>query len=140
MIKILICCLGGFSSSAMVTKIKNEITDNNLENKVYVEFSPFGRASKVLTEFDVVMVCPHIRYEVANFVKDNPDLDKPIYVLQPKMYGHMTAMELYIDAKDILEGFKETKLNPWHFPGEESIINIKRGCSYRSWKEQGEII
>lgn len=134
MIRILICCLGGFSSSAMVKKVKNEIIENNLQDKMYVEFSPFSNAYKVFHEYDVIMVCPHTRYEVTAFIKKHDDLEIPIYVLLPKMYGQMKAEELYIDAEDIIRGYKETKANPWHFKGEEETMTIKRACSNRNYK------
>lgn len=105
MIKILICCLGGFSSSAMVKKVKNEIIQNNLQDKMLVEF-----------------------------VKKHDDLDIPLYILPPKMYGNMNAKELYIDAEDIIKGYNESKMNPWHFPGEEEVMTVKRACSHRNYK------
>ena len=42
MMKILICCLGGFSSSAMTKKVKNEIEEKELQDKISVEFGPFA--------------------------------------------------------------------------------------------------
>ena len=94
MIKILICCLGGFSSSAMVKKVKSEIIENNLQKEMSVDFSPFMNANKLYHEYDVIMVCPHTRYEVNGFVKKHYDLNIPIYVLPPKMYGLMKFDEI----------------------------------------------
>ncbi len=134
MVKILICCLGGFSSSAMVRKVKNEIIENNLQDKMLVEFNPFSTSYKIFKDYDVIMVCPHTRYEVAGFLKKHNEVDIPIYVLPPKMYGQMNAEELYIDAVDIINGYKESKINPWHFPGEDEIMIVKRCGSYRNYK------
>ncbi len=135
MIKILICCLGGFSSSAMVKKVKSEIIENNLQKEMSVDFSPFMNANKLYHEYDVIMVCPHTRYEVNGFVKKHYDLNIPIYVLPPKMYGQMNAKELYIDAVDIIDGYNDSKTNPWHFKGEEEIMTVQRACSYRHFKK-----
>ena len=134
MIRILICCLGGFSSGAMVNKIKNEIIKNNLQDKMYVDFSPFSNAKKLFHKYDVIMVCPHMRYEVQGFVKNQDDLDIPIYVIPPKMYGLMNAKEIYIDAEDIIKGYNKCRVNPWHFQGEENALYIKRACSNRNYK------
>lgn len=41
MIKILLCCAGGFSSSALSTKVEKEIIENKMQNDYYIEFSPF---------------------------------------------------------------------------------------------------
>ena len=54
MVKILICCLGGFSSSAMVRKVKNEIIENNLQDKMLVEFNPFSTSYKIYKDYDVI--------------------------------------------------------------------------------------
>lgn len=87
MIKILICCLGGFSSSAMVKKIKSEIIENNLQKEMSVDFSPFMNANKLYHEYNVIMVCPHTRYEVNGFVKSIMIL---IFLF---MYFHLKCMD-----------------------------------------------
>ena len=46
MIKILLCCLGGFSSSALYSKVNKEIIQNNMQNDYYIEFSSFSLADK----------------------------------------------------------------------------------------------
>lgn len=38
MIRILLCCGGGFSSSAIATRMKKEIKEKNLEDKYSIEF------------------------------------------------------------------------------------------------------
>lgn len=99
-----------------------------------VEFSPFSNAYKLFHEYDVMMVCPHTRYEILSFIKKHDDLDTFIYVLPPKMYGQMNAEELYIDAEDIIRGYNESKINPWHFPGKEDAMMVKTVCSYRNYR------
>ena len=42
MLKILICCGGGFSSSYVTERMKKEIVEKNLENEVNIEFYPFA--------------------------------------------------------------------------------------------------
>ena len=46
MIRILLCCGGGFSSSAIATRMKKEIKEKNLEDKYSIEFLPFGLGLK----------------------------------------------------------------------------------------------
>ena len=48
MIRILLCCGGGFSSSAIATRMKKEIKEKNLEDKYSIEFLPFGLGLKEL--------------------------------------------------------------------------------------------
>ena len=62
MIRILICCAGGFSSSAMSVKVKKEIEERGLQDELQVDFCPFGTSSDLLDDVDVVMVCPHFAH------------------------------------------------------------------------------
>ena len=41
MIHILLCCGGGFSSSALAAKVKKDIQQYQLEDQFEIEFSPF---------------------------------------------------------------------------------------------------
>ncbi len=134
MIRILICCAGGFSSSAMSVKVKKEIEEKGLQDELQVDFCPFGTSSDLLDDVDVVMVCPHQKYRVKQYVADYVQDKKPVYLLPPKMYGTMEVEELYADAKDILDAFQKTHLNPFCFPGEEDIMRVKRSKAYRHTK------
>ena len=136
MIKILICCLGGFSSSAMSVKMSNDIKALDYEDKVSINFQPFHLANDVINEYDVVMCCPHLKFETSRFFKTNPNIHKPVYLLPPKMYGTMNVEDVYEDAQDIIEGYKQNPFNPWHFEGEDNVMHIKRVCSYRKSKKQ----
>lgn len=131
MLKILICCGGGFSSSAMVTKVKKEIVEKHLEDKVMIDFYPFTLANEIMSKYDVLMACPHLRYGVPQFIKAYEKECIPIYLLPPKMYGTMNLEDIMEDAEDIIAGFKETKMNPFHFPGEDNVLKVRRIHSYR---------
>lgn len=135
MIRIMICCGGGFSSSAMVSKVKKEIKEKHLENQVMIDFCPFGLAKERVQEFDVIMCCPHLKYQVKDYNERYIHNEIPIYVLPPKMYGTMFVEELYQDAIDIIEAFKTKPENPFYFPGEENILKIHRSCAYRNQKK-----
>ncbi len=131
MIKILICCLGGFSSSAMSVKMSKEIIEKGYENQVSINFQPFSLSHDVMSQYDVIMCCPHLKFEIGSFMKKYDDIDTPIYLLPPKMYGSMNVEDVYEDAQDIIEGFKKTQMNPFHFPNEDNVLRIKRMHSYR---------
>ncbi len=42
MMNILLCCGGGFSSSAIVGRMQKQIKELNLEDQYTIEFYPFG--------------------------------------------------------------------------------------------------
>lgn len=131
MIKILLCCGGGFSSSALSSKAKKEIIENNMEKDYHIEFSPFTLALKKSSEFDIIVCCPHLIYEVNKMLKTSkPNI--PIYILPPKMYGLMNIKELALDVTDIIDIYNKNNINPVHFPGEENTMLITRNVAYRN--------
>lgn len=133
MIKILLCCGGGFSSSALTSKVKKEIVESNMQNDYYIEFSPFMLANKKVSEFDIIVCCPHLIMSVKKVVKDsNPDI--PIYILPPRMYGLISFKELALDVVDAIDLYNKTKINPVYFPGEENTMMVTRYVAYRNSK------
>ena len=107
MIKILLCCGGGFSSSAIATRMEKEIKEKNLEDKYSIEFLPFGLGLK------------------------NQTIDKPLYLLPPKMYGLMKFDEIIVDIEDVMKMYQENPVVPVKFPGEDNLLRITRGVAYR---------
>ncbi|WP_160690870.1 PTS sugar transporter subunit IIB [Clostridium sp. C2-6-12] len=131
MIKILLCCGGGFSSSALASKAEKEIKENNMENDFHIEFSPFILALKKSSEFDIIVCCPHLIPDVNKLLKKStPNI--PIYILPPRMYGLLSIKELALDVTDIINLYNKNKVNPVHFPGEENTMLITRNVAYRN--------
>ncbi|OOM71074.1 PTS system, lactose/cellobiose specific IIB subunit [Clostridium puniceum] len=133
MIKILLCCAGGFSSSALSSKVQKEILENQMENDYYIEFSPFFTANKKMSEFDILVCCPHLIMEVKKMLKvSTPSI--PIYILPPRMYGLMSFKELVVDVIDILDLYNQSKINPVYFPNEENTMMVTRHVAHRNSK------
>lgn len=130
MIRVLICCAGGFSSSAMAEKAKKEIIEKKMEDKISIDFAPFSMAAREFEDYDLMMVCPHQKYQIKRYNDEYVKNRIPIYLIPPKLYGSMAIEEVYQDAQDILEMFKENPENPCHFPGEDNVMRIKRGVAY----------
>ena len=57
MIKILLCCGGGFSSSYVAERMKKEIVEKHLDQKLMIEFSPFSIAYEKMNDFDIIVCC-----------------------------------------------------------------------------------
>ena len=102
MIKILLCCGGGFSSSAIAVRMQKEIKERNLQDRYSITFLPFGLGLKRLDEFDVVILCPHLKVELDK-AKKKMKIDKPMYLLPPKMYGLMKFEEIDEDVEDVID-------------------------------------
>ena len=92
MIRILLCCGGGFSSSAIATRMEKEIKEKNLEDKYSIEFLPFGLGLKELDRFDVVILCPHLKVELDRALKNQPCQQETMCL----DVGQCRAMSLHI--------------------------------------------
>lgn len=134
MLKILLCCGGGFSSSYVSERMKKEIKEYHLENEVMMEFSPFSLVLEKMDDFDIIVCCPHLNIYVKQLL-EKTELSLPIYILPPRMYGKMEIQEIYQDAMDIIEIYHKTHLNPVHFPGEDNVLRIQRQKSYRHFQK-----
>jgi len=154
MIKILLCCGGGFSSSAIATRIQKDIEKNNLKEKAYIEYSPFSISLEKINDFDIMICCPHLNIYVKQLLNNDFDIiiccphlniyvkqllkkqtvPIPIYVLPPKIYGNMKMEDIIMDCEDIIEMYHNGQQNPIHFPKEENVLKIKRDKAYRKVK------
>lgn len=98
MLKILICCGGGFSSSYVTERMKKEVVEKGLQEEVYLEFYPFSLVKEKEADFDIIMCCPHLKIYVERLLQETT-ISVPIYLLPPKMYGFMQLEEIVADAK-----------------------------------------
>lgn len=140
MLRVCICCGGGFSSSFLMRKVKNELVEKGYGDKLTIGFSPFSEVHELYDQYDVIMCCPHLSYKIPPYIEKFGNV-VPIYVIPSLMYGTMNVAEIYQDALDIYQGYKLTHNNPMHFPGEENNMERKnRSLSYRrTYKIKGDI-
>ena len=128
MIRVLVCCGGGFSSSFMSKNVNKGIKDKGYEGYITCDFLPFGESKIHEDDYDVIMCCPHLRYKLEERIKQN-NSKIPYYVIPAKMYGQMAIEDVYQEAKDIIEGYKkDPSNNPFKFPGEENNVSMRLHC------------
>ena len=135
MLKIMITCGGGFSSSALVTQLNKNLKEKGLDGKAEFIFCPydFGGIGGTVGSVDIVMLCPHLAHNAKALAEQYPDT--PFYVIPTRLYGLMNGETFLEDAEDVIAAWKETGMNPYHFDGEEKAIFIKRTISHRKWLE-----
>lgn len=134
----MITCGGGFSSSGLVNHLKEQAKEKHLDDKVNFVFRPFdfgGLGDKVY-DVDLVMLCPHLRFQAKQLVEEYPNT--PFYMIPTRLYGLIDAEEFYEDAIDAIAGFKETGRNPFYFDGEENPVTNYRTVSHRKWLAQNK--
>lgn len=132
MIRIAICCGGGFSSSALASHLEMEVAQKNMQDRVTFIFIPIGRLVERQDEADVAMVCPHMEYKVK--ADSKAGLYRiPVTIIPPRLYGLMPASDFVDDAEDILELWKNGAENMVTFPEEPRPLAVTRTVSHRRW-------
>ncbi len=142
MLRILLCCGGGFSSSAITVRMQNEIKERGMDDQYSIDFFPLemevaglNNTQEVFKDYDVVICCPHLKMVVRRMMESGIEYNIPIYILPPKMYGMMILDEIIADCEDVVEMYNKDHKNPVYFPGEENIMKVKRGVAYRHAKK-----
>lgn len=136
MIKILLCCGGGFSSSAIAVRMQKELEASNRQDQFQIDFFPLELAGSKngfdkMQEYDVMICCPHLKMVIKRMVETDFKFDKPIYLLPPKIYGNMILNEILADVEDVIKIYQETHHNPVSFPDEDNLMRITRNVAYR---------
>ena len=144
MLRIAICCGGGFSSSTMASHLNKQLRAKGLEGKVFLEFIPFanlyGDDSAFITktnrerqdEVDVALLCPHLEFDAKRAV-DAGKLHIPIFLLPMRLYGLVDGENLIEEAEDVLALWNEGTPNIVTFPDEPRSIMARRTVSHRRW-------
>ena len=128
MLRIAICCGGGFSSSALATHLEKESEEKGLGERANFIFIPIAHLLDRMDEVDIAMVCPHMEFKVR---QDAPKYTIPVTIIPPRLYGLMPALDFIEDAEDIYELWKNGAKNMVTFPDEPRPLAVKRTLSHR---------
>ena len=132
MIRIAICCGGGFSSSALAAHLEREVKKHQLEEKVSFIFVPINSLVKRKDEADIAMVCPHMEFKVRQESAAG-NYHIPVTIIPPRLYGLMPVLDYIDDAEDLLELWKQGGKNMMTFPDEPRPLTVQRTVSHRRW-------
>ncbi|MHC5252396.1 PTS sugar transporter subunit IIB [Listeria kieliensis] len=97
---ILLVCNLGASTGVMVTKMK-EIASSSEKLKhtdIRIEAHPAGELREHVQDFDVVMVGPQIKHQLAMLKEIADEFNKPIQVIDTKDYGTVNGANILKDA------------------------------------------
>lgn len=94
MIKIVICCSQGMSSSVLVRRMKEYINNQNLD--VSVKSSNVDRILCGENDFDILLLGPQIRAEKTKLKNKFPD--KQIDVIEMVSYGRLDGKSVVKNA------------------------------------------
>ena len=147
MLRIAICCGGGFSSSTMAAHLNKQLAESEHKDDVFLEFIPFsglwgesaafsnGQIKERQDEVDVALCCPHLEFPAKDATKQGK-LRIPVFILPMRLYGQIDIANVVEEAEDVLELWNNGVQNPIVFPDEPRSMTATRNVSHRRWLAQ----
>lgn len=101
MIKVLMVCSGGMSSSIVVNAIKKEAEKENIEIHIKaVGTGEFG--DEVKKGWDLALVAPQVRHRMSTFEEQANEAGVPIELIPPQGYSPLGGPKLIEQIKKYL--------------------------------------
>ena len=148
MLRIAICCGGGFSSSTMAAHLNKQLEESSHKDDVFLEFIPFsalwgesaafssGNIKERQDEVDVALCCPHLEFPAQNAEKEGK-LRIPVFILPMRLYGQIDIENLLEEAEDVLALYQQDpSTHLVRFPDEPRSMTATRNVSHRRWVAQ----
>ncbi|AVN58902.1 PTS sugar transporter subunit IIB [Mesoplasma florum] len=88
MLRILLCCSAGMSTSLLVSKMETAARNSGLEAKI--EAMPVGEGKQKINDWDVVLLGPQVTYALAEF---KAITNKPVSTIPPAIYATAKGKE-----------------------------------------------
>lgn len=100
MINILLCCSGGFSSSLVVSKIKQAAKDKKMEVNVWAINQ--ADINENIEQADIVMIAPQIQFMQKDFSEKCRERKIPLDVISQMDYGRCNGANILNRACELL--------------------------------------
>ena len=96
--KILLVCNAGMSTSMLVAKMKKAAEAENMD--VSIEAKSLSEAKAEISEADIVLLGPQIRYELNNVKKIAGSV--PVEAIDMRDYGMMNGEKVLAHAMEVM--------------------------------------
>ncbi|WP_147199775.1 PTS sugar transporter subunit IIB [Pantoea sp. MBD-2R] len=104
MIKILLCCSAGMSTSMVVQKMEKAAQQLAVESKI--DAVGMEEFTEKLSDYDCCLLGPQIKYKLADFKKHADELNKPVAVINTMDYGMLNGEKILRAAISLVESHK----------------------------------
>lgn len=106
MVKIMLACSAGMSTSLLVTRMEKVAAERGLECKIWAVSE-----TQLLTEYtnepaDVILVGPQVRFRL-NGIKEQVKNAIPVDVIDMRTYGMMDGAKVLDQALKMIEDWKK---------------------------------
>ncbi len=95
--KVLLICSAGMSTSLLVNNMMKFAADGDA-----VDALPFGELEAKITDYDVVLLGPQIRFKLKDVQKVAAEHGKPAEVIDMRVYGTMNGKAAMEQARSLL--------------------------------------
>lgn len=99
---ILLCCGGGFSTSIVVSKMKEEAAKQGKNYTIYA--TAVDDAINEMDHVDVILLGPHMKYMLAQVQKDAAEKHVAVGVIDVKDYGRANGPNVLKQAESLVNG------------------------------------
>lgn len=96
--KIVLLCNQGMSTSALVAKMRETCTKNNLDYQIHAY--AIDTAKDVAADADCILIGPQVRYKLTMVKELFPD--KPVEVIDMGAYGMLDGKKVVIMARKMM--------------------------------------
>ncbi len=102
MLRIMLACSAGMSTSLLVTKMEQAAAAAGKEAKIWAVSEASVKGN--LGEFDILLVGPQIRFKAKEFEK-LADGKFPVHVIDMRDYGTMNGEKVFNTALEVYNNF-----------------------------------
>lgn len=104
MVKILLCCSAGMSTSMVVQRMQKAADKLDLQAKI--DAVGMEEFSDKIAEYDCCLLGPQIKYKLAEFQKNAAEYDKPVAVINTMDYGMLNGEKILQSALTLIQNSK----------------------------------
>lgn len=104
MVKILLACSAGMSTSLMVNKMKKVAMENGLE--VEISAVPESQAQDHFENLNILLLGPQVRH-LEEKMRNMSEGKFPVMTIDTQKYGMMDGLGVLKDAIKIMKAFKK---------------------------------
>ena len=90
MIRIMLCCASGMSTSLLVTRMLDYAKEKQIN--VHIEAHPVGEVESYGQDADVILLGPQVRFQLSHIKSRFPE--KPVEVIDMRDYGMMDGQKV----------------------------------------------
>ncbi len=106
MVKIMLACSAGMSTSLLVTRMQKAAQDRGLDAKIWAISETSLTTEYAAEPCDVLLIGPQVRFRLKS-IKDQVNHAIPVDVIDMRTYGMMDGAKVLDQALKLLEDWKK---------------------------------